>query len=78
MYDNSQMVISAEATSEDVDCGGLLTIDIGQNYTASLADPGGGGAASTCPLQQDPILLFLHTFSLKSACIGSWHPPRKS
>ena len=26
------------------------------------------------PPQQDQILLFLHMFSPKSACVGGWHP----
>ena len=39
----------------------------------TLADP--GGAAGAPPPQRDPILSFLHMFSLKSACVGSWRPP---
>ena len=39
-----------------------------------LADLGGGGVPGAHPLW-DPILLFLHTFSLKSARVGGPRPP---
>ena len=36
---------------------------------------GGGGLPAHDPLQ-DPILLFSHTFSLKSAHVGGQNPPQ--
>ena len=43
-----------------------------------LADLGGGGMPGTCHPLWDPILLFSHTFSLKSASIGGPHTPNGS
>ena len=40
--------------------------------TTSLADPGGAAGA---PPQQDPFLLFSHTFSPKSVHVRGWRPP---
>ena len=40
----------------------------------SLADPGGGHWRMPPP-QQDPILLFSHTFLPKSANVGGRRPP---
>ena len=34
-----------------------------------------GGTASTCPPQQDQLLLFSHTFLPKSVRVRGWHPP---
>ena len=42
----------------------------------SLADPG-GCCQHKPPLQQDPFLLFLHTFLLKSVRVGGRHPPQQ-
>ena len=42
----------------------------------ALVDLGGGGVPGTRHPLRDPILLFSHTFSLKSACIGGPHPQR--
>ena len=43
--------------------------------TQSLADlVGGGGVPGARHPLWDPILSFLHTFSLKSTCIGGPHP----
>ena len=45
------------------------------SVTRSLADLGwGGGRAGCTPSHMDPILLFSHTFSPKSACIGGKRP----
>ena len=34
-----------------------------------------GGHHGMHPPQQDQFLSFLHTFLLKSVCVGGWHPP---
>ena len=39
-----------------------------------LADPGG---RSPPPAQQDPFLLFLHTFLPKSVCVGGRCPDQR-
>ena len=43
--------------------------------TSKAIGRSGGGAAARATPQQDQFLLFLHTFSLKSVCVGGWHPP---
>ena len=43
----------------------------------SLVDPR-GGALPALAAQQDPILLFLHTFLPKSACVRGQRPPNSS
>ena len=37
----------------------------------------GAPAAPPPPPQQDQFLLFSHTFSLKSVCVGGWRPPQR-